>query len=180
MIHCQITVSSCAKLHDSRPNTQPFARAFLAYAFSCAVQTLSHLRQRVSGFPSSVVPYVKILLVFYVAKIALLFQHSTSFTAGNPAKSAPTHKRKELLCAQGRGKNGHMQISRPRVRPYFLPTCSRRLCCIFMRYPCSQSESGVAVCENALLLDELNGKSAALCQMNRQECFGGNGLLIDG
>lgn len=49
-----------------------------------------------------------------------------------------------------------------------------------MRYPCSRSESGVAVCENALLLDELNGKSAALCQMNRQERFGGNELLIDG
>lgn len=106
MIHCQRAVSSCAKPRDSRPNAQLFARAFLAYAFSCAVQTLSHLRQRVSGFPSSVVPYVKILPVFYVAKIALLFQHSTSFTARNPAKSAPTHKRKELLCAQGKGKKG--------------------------------------------------------------------------
>lgn len=104
MIHCQITVSSCAKPRDSWPNAQLFARAFLAYALSCAVQTLSHLCQRVSGFPSSVVPYVKILLVFYVAKIALLFQHSTSFIAGNPAKSAPTHKRKELLCAQGKGE----------------------------------------------------------------------------
>ena len=56
------------------------------------------------SFLPSVVPYVKILLVFYVAKIALLFQHSTSFTARNPAKSAPTHKRKELLCAQGKGE----------------------------------------------------------------------------
>ena len=104
MVHCQITVSSCAKPRDSRPNAQLFARAFLAYAFSCAVQTLSHLCQRVSEFPSSAVPYVKILLVFYVAKIALLFQHSTSFTAGNPAKSAPTHKRKKLLCTQGKGE----------------------------------------------------------------------------
>ena len=64
--------------------------------------------------------------------------------------------------------------------PTFCPHALADYDVFFMRYPCSRSESGVAVCENALLLDELNGKSATLCQMNRQECFGGNELLIDG
>ena len=127
MVHCPITMSSCAKPRDSRPNAPLFARAFLAYAFSSAVQTLSHLCQRVSGFPSSVVPYVKILLVFYVAKIALLF-NIPHLLSPEILQNPPLHTKERSCCAhKERGKNGHMQISRSRVRPYFLPTCSRRL-----------------------------------------------------